>query len=53
MNKLDPIKVLEKLIEDKAKLMITFGEVYISYIEVLNEQAFEPNGYRLTIEKIK
>ncbi|GAA0102585.1 hypothetical protein UT300012_33000 [Paraclostridium bifermentans] len=30
MNKLDPIKVLEQLIEDKAKSMITFGEVYIS-----------------------
>lgn len=53
MNKLNPIEVLELLIKNKVKLMNTFGEVYMSYIKVLNAQAFEPNGYRLTVEKIK
>lgn len=53
MGKLDPIKILEELINNNAKSMATFGEVYISYLEVLNEQAFEPNGYRLFVEKMK
>lgn len=51
-EKLNPINVIEQLRKDKPESMITFGDEYMSYIEVLEEQVFKPNGYKLLVEKI-
>lgn len=51
-EQLDPMKIIEQLIKENKPFMITFSEEYKAYLEVLNEQVFEPNGYRLFAEKI-
>lgn len=49
---LDPIEVVMQLIKERKDLMDTFGDEYIAYLEVLNIQVFEPNGYKLFAKKI-
>lgn len=51
-EKLNPIEVVQQLIEKRKDLMDTFGDEYIAYLEILNIQVFEPNGYKLFVEKI-
>lgn len=50
----NPIDVIIKLNNDKnAKIIKSFVEEYISYIELLNLQVFERNGYELVVVKKK
>lgn len=52
-ERLDPMEIIEQLIKENKPFMITFSEEYKAYLEVLNAQVFEPNGYRLIAEKIE
>ena len=51
-EQLDPIEIVKQLRKENKKFMVTFGDEYIAYLEVLNSQVFEPNGYKLLVEKI-
>ncbi|WP_195251975.1 hypothetical protein [Romboutsia sp. 1001713B170207_170306_H8] len=49
---MNPIEVIDKLIENKADLMDVFGEDYKTMTETIQEM-FEFNGYRLIVEQLK
>lgn len=51
-EKLNPIEIVKQLRKENKQFMVTFGDDYIAYLEVLNSQVFEPNGYKLFVEKI-
>ncbi|WP_164489019.1 hypothetical protein [Romboutsia sp. Marseille-P6047] len=49
---MNPIEVIDKLIENKTDLMDVFGEDYKAMTETIQEM-FEFNGYRLIVEQLK
>lgn len=49
----DPIKIIDQVAsEDNPVLQVFKEDFYKPYIELLNMQVFEPNGYKLVAIKI-